>query len=77
MKCKLTNGVSFGFTYDAEDTDDTREVTFVGASDTPVAYDLAVVCNNATVEKNGDVYTITPLAEGRVDVVAQRSVELK
>lgn len=76
VKAQLTNGVSWGFTFDAEDTSDTREVEFVGVTGNKVDYPMAVVCTNATFTEDDGVYTITPSASGRVDIVAQRAREL-
>lgn len=76
INAQLTNGVSWGFTYTASATTDTKEIQFVGVTGFPVDYPMAVVCTNATVSESNGVYTITPSASGRVDIIAQRAREL-
>lgn len=73
VEIKVTNGISFGYTFVAESTSDV-EVAFVGNA-SEVLKDVAIVASNATFAVDADtgVVTVTPTATGRVDLIAQRA----
>lgn len=73
VEIKATNGISFGYTFDVDSTSNV-EVAFVGNSG-EVLKDLAIVASNATftVDATTGVVTVTPTANGRVDLIAQKA----
>ena len=73
-KIKLTNGVSYGAKITVADNTP-FDVQFVGASEDPVNYPMAVICSGATFTEDAGVYTFTPTeAEGgEINIIAQRS----
>ena len=76
VEIKVTNGISFGYTFNADSTSDV-EVAFVGNSG-EILKDLAIVASNATFTVDADtgVVTVTPTATGRVDLIAQKAYPL-
>ena len=73
VNVKVTNGISFGYTFDADNTSNV-EVAFVGNGG-EIIKDLAIVASNATFTVDADtgVVTVTPTANGRVDLIAQKA----
>ena len=73
VECKVTNGISFGYTFNADSTSDVK-VAFVGNSG-EILKDLAIVASNDkfTVDSSTGVVTVTPTANGRVDLIAQKA----
>ena len=73
VECKVTNGVSYGYSFVASDTSDV-EIAFVGNAG-EVLKDLAIVASNATFSVDADtgVVTVTPASAARVDIIAQRA----
>lgn len=73
VEIKVTNGISFGYTFVASDTSDV-EVSFVGNSG-EVLKDLAIVASNASfvVDSDTGVVTVTPTSASRVDLIAQKA----
>lgn len=72
ITAKVSNGISIGKVVTVSDTTPFT-LQFVGASETPIEFDLAVICSNATFTKSGSTYTFTPTGAGEVHIIASRS----
>lgn len=71
---EVTNGVCLGAVFNVSDTT-AFDIQFVGVTGFPVDYPVAISVTNGTFTENDGVFTITPTASGRVDVVATRARE--
>ena len=75
VNVKVTNGVSFGYTFESDTTPSDVELAFVGNGG-EILKDLAIVVSGGTfvVDSDTGVVTVSPTtASSRVDVIAQRA----